>query len=199
MALSGPRTRGRAVGLVFGGFTVATALGVPLGTLLGSSVGWRAPFLLVTVLAVLGLGTAWRTLDPALRLPPPHLRVFMQALRTPLIALLLLVTALQLAAQYTLFTFIAPYLGQTLAMGSGAVTATLLVFGVASVTGNLGAGQATDRLGAARTALLCLGILGLCLLGLWGVGGLLIPTLLLIAVWGAVGLGFQTPQQVQLA
>src|ERR1044072_8183012 len=36
--------RGQAISMVFGGIAVATVLGVPLGTLIGQSMGWQGAF-----------------------------------------------------------------------------------------------------------------------------------------------------------
>ncbi|WP_150130577.1 MFS transporter, partial [Streptomyces sp. 150FB] len=44
--------RGRALGTIGAGTAVATALGVPLGTLIGGAYGWRATFLAVAALGV---------------------------------------------------------------------------------------------------------------------------------------------------
>src|SRR5699024_6224981 len=57
------RHRGRALSFVLGGWMTATALGVPVGLILGQS-SWRLPLLLVSTVgfvALLGIG---------LRLPP---------------------------------------------------------------------------------------------------------------------------------
>ncbi|MZD08645.1 MFS transporter, partial [Streptomyces sp. SID5785] len=53
--LVAPEHRGQAVGLVFGGISVSTVFGVPLGTLLGQSLGWQATFAGVAVLGVVAL------------------------------------------------------------------------------------------------------------------------------------------------
>lgn len=39
-----PERLGRAIAMVFGGTAVSTALGVPLGTVIGQELGWRATF-----------------------------------------------------------------------------------------------------------------------------------------------------------
>ena len=43
-ALVPPAQRGRAISMVFGGIAVATVFGVPLGTLVGQALGWKAAF-----------------------------------------------------------------------------------------------------------------------------------------------------------
>src|SRR5438067_11463106 len=45
--------RGRALATVVGGASIATALGVPLGTLLGGVLGWRTIFYGIAVLTAL--------------------------------------------------------------------------------------------------------------------------------------------------
>ena len=47
-----PGQAGRAIGLMFTGLTVATILGVPLGTFVGQLTSWRVPFLAVAGLAI---------------------------------------------------------------------------------------------------------------------------------------------------
>ncbi len=43
---------GRAISIVIGGFAVSLALGVPLGTLVGRSIGWRDTFAVLTVIGI---------------------------------------------------------------------------------------------------------------------------------------------------
>ncbi|KJG48140.1 MFS transporter, partial [Raoultella planticola] len=42
--LAPPGQGGRAIALMFSGLTLAMVIGVPLGSLIGNSVGWRLPF-----------------------------------------------------------------------------------------------------------------------------------------------------------
>jgi DHA1 family inner membrane transport protein len=56
--LVSPDKRASAVAMMFTGLTLANVLGVPLGTALGQSMGWRFPFWVVAgvgVVALLGL------------------------------------------------------------------------------------------------------------------------------------------------
>ncbi|KAB2350047.1 MFS transporter [Actinomadura rudentiformis] len=55
-ALVPAEQRGRALATVGAGMAVATAVGVPLGTLIGGAFGWRATFL---ALAALGVTVLW--------------------------------------------------------------------------------------------------------------------------------------------
>ena len=68
-SLAPPDERGRALALVFGGLSVATVLGVPIGTLIGGAVGWRATFLFVGALGALA-AAGLAALLPRVTRPP---------------------------------------------------------------------------------------------------------------------------------
>jgi MFS family permease len=69
-ALYPVRRRGRAVGVVFAGGSLATVLGVPAGTWLGQQAGWRVAFVALAGLALLAAGSV-AALLPTARRPPP--------------------------------------------------------------------------------------------------------------------------------
>ncbi|MEU4768433.1 MFS transporter [Actinosynnema sp. NPDC023794] len=48
-----PEKMGKAISFVFGGTAVSTALGVPIGTLIGQSRGWEASFAAIVIAGVL--------------------------------------------------------------------------------------------------------------------------------------------------
>src|SRR5699024_9318703 len=50
-----PKYRGRAIGIVSMGVSASIVLGLPVGLLLGNAFGWRAPFILVSLLTVLSM------------------------------------------------------------------------------------------------------------------------------------------------
>ena len=50
-----PSKKGRAISIVFGGFTAATILGAPFGAAIGQALGWRATFWTLVVLGIIGL------------------------------------------------------------------------------------------------------------------------------------------------
>jgi predicted MFS family arabinose efflux permease len=50
-----PARKGRAISIVFGGFTAATILGAPFGAAVGQALGWRMTFWTLVVLGIVGL------------------------------------------------------------------------------------------------------------------------------------------------
>ncbi len=53
--------RGTAMGIVMTAFSVASVVGVPLGLVLSTHMGWQAPFFALAALSVLMWIAAWRT------------------------------------------------------------------------------------------------------------------------------------------
>lgn len=75
-----PERRGRATGTLMLSFAVASVVGVPLGILLGTRLGWQAPFFALATLGLPLLGLAAWSLPPVpahvdepRRHPFPHL------------------------------------------------------------------------------------------------------------------------------
>ena len=50
-----PERTGRAMAVIISGFAMSSALGLPLGTLLGQAVGWRGSFVAVVAAGVVVL------------------------------------------------------------------------------------------------------------------------------------------------
>ncbi len=59
---------------MFTGLTVANVVGVPMGTFVGHTVGWRVTFLIVAALGVLGLAGVAK-LVPDLPPKPPGVQL----------------------------------------------------------------------------------------------------------------------------
>ncbi len=62
--LAPPEERGRALAAVIGGLALANAVGVPLGTLLGTTAGWRASFVFVALLGLVAFAGIARAIRP---------------------------------------------------------------------------------------------------------------------------------------
>lgn len=142
--------RGRALAVVMAGLTVATAIGVPFGTLIGEWFGWRASFLAVAVMgafAFIGVGLGLPQLKPQMVL---SLAQRLAPLKQSAVRYALLVTVLWVGGAYVLYTYLAAYAAERGIHGSG-FAAALMVFGVMAFAGNLFGGWSTDKLGARRT------------------------------------------------
>lgn len=68
-----PQRRGEAMGKVFGSFSVASVLGVPLGLEMATRFGWWSPFALISLMALLTIAAVYRLLPPIrYHLDNPH-------------------------------------------------------------------------------------------------------------------------------
>ncbi len=145
--LVGPERRGVALSVIFGGMTVATAIGVPAGTYAGQFMDWHWLFRAVAALGALMLALLAGFL-PAL--PPPArttLRARLQPAGNPRVLLALTITFLAVLSEYSLYA----YIGIVFAGAHAAILpAVLLGFGVGAFLGNLAVGFATDRFGPRR-------------------------------------------------
>ncbi|MBH5336369.1 MFS transporter [Streptomyces pactum] len=149
-----PERRGRALATVLGGMTVATALGVPLGTWIGRT-DWRLTMWLVVALGVAafaGLALLLRDL-PATPAAAPGLR----ARVAPLTDRRVLGAAGTTFAFFLAFNSVYIYLATAVRPATGGdggrLSLILLATGVASVAGSWLGGRAVDRFGV-RTVLL---------------------------------------------
>ncbi|GLF92635.1 MFS transporter [Streptomyces yaizuensis] len=148
-ALVRPELRARALAVVIGGLTVATALGVPLGNAASDRLGWRTALALVAAVClltavVLRLTMPW--LPGGVRVP---LRTRLSVLRRPAVLAVLPLSVLGMGACYTAYAYTVPVLEAVGVPGSGVVW-MLFLYGLGAVIGNLAAGYATDRWGSTR-------------------------------------------------
>ncbi|GAA1719980.1 MFS transporter [Brachybacterium phenoliresistens] len=196
------RSRGRALSFVLGGWMTATALGVPVGLLLGQS-SWRVPLLMVAAVGTLALiGIAARL--PALRYPPTRLRERLQPLLRPRLVAGLLVSTGVLCASYTCFTYAVLILGPVHPQ-AGAIILIMLGYGLASMLGNAVSGRLVDRFDPVRvlTAILLVLLADAVLAGtafsVLGAGAMAAATLAWFLLAGIGNGAHAVPQQARLA
>lgn len=141
-----PERKASAIAVMFTGLTVANILGVPAGTWLGQTYGWRASFWAVTMVGVIALAVLalFVSRDAAVRTDDSVLDE-LRALRRRPVLLGLLTTVLGFAGVFTVFTYIAPILTRITGFSDSAVSPILLVFGVGLIVGNLVGGKLADR------------------------------------------------------
>jgi predicted MFS family arabinose efflux permease len=193
-ATSPPAQRGSALSFVIMGLSLAQAGGIPLGSFLGYTAGWRATFWFVVAMSLLALiAVAWRV--PPIRTPVNRLSDLGRSLISPILMPAILVTASIMAAAWILFTYFAPFLEESMGYGRNGVTTALVVYGVGAVIGNMVGGWLSDRLGPPRCMMLVVGAL-IVLLPIFST--LPMPDLALLAltfVWGIFGWAFMPAQQ----
>ncbi|MFI7551477.1 MFS transporter [Micromonospora sediminimaris] len=141
MASVPPERQTVAVARLFGGFALATVLGLPLGSLIGEAYGWPVTFVAVAGMAALGL-LGVLVFCPRIPTPPPAgVRDSVGALLRPGIYAGLGVTLLALTGFVAAFTYVAPMLRTVTGLSPGWVSVGLVGYGLGTIAGNLLAGR----------------------------------------------------------
>ena len=190
--------RGRAISFVFLGWSVASVLGMPLSAWIGGVLGWRWAFALVAVLAVASAIWVWRAMPDGVRPAALSRAAWGRTLGSAPLMLALGVTLLSSFGQFTLFSYFAPYLQQTLSAGAVVLSLLFLWFGAFGLVGNIALTRWVDRLGAPSAVLIALLLMAVSLV-LWPAGraGLVAQALVMVP-WALGCFAGNSAQQARL-
>jgi len=187
--------KARAVAAMFLGLTTANIVGVPAATALGQHLGWRATFLVVSVIGLLALA-ALALLIPQLPLDD-HVGVSqeLRALREPQVLLALLTAVFGFGGVFAIYSYLASMMTEVTGYADSSVTLLLALFGIGMTLGALAAGPLTDR--ALRPTLYSsLAALAVVLVGFHYAAQSKVAAPFAVVVLGAVGFLTTTPLQV---
>jgi DHA1 family inner membrane transport protein len=175
-----PRERaGRALAVVISGVAVSTAVGVPLGTLLGQALGWRGSYTAIVVLIAITL-IATVALVPSVPSTGGGVDGQARYAFAPRVLAVLALCALVFGAAFAALTYIVPFLEQVTGISGALISVFLLAYGLATAVGSFGGGRFADR-NAGRTLIVAaVGTAGsLAALYLFGTNPFLVALLLL--------------------
>jgi len=173
----------RALAIFNGGNALAAMIAAPLGSYLGSVVGWRGAFFCLVPLALVALVWQWISL-PAMKPPSEAEPVGMlRLLRNPGVALGMAAMALFFAGQFTLFTYVRPFLETITQVSVATLSWILLVVGVAGFIGTVFIGAFLKAHLYRTLALIPLAMAALAV-GLVAFGSDTAPVAVLLALWG---------------
>ncbi|MBK5143553.1 MFS transporter [Budviciaceae bacterium BWR-B9] len=179
-----------AIALMFTGLTVALVTGVPLGTWIGQHFGWRATFLIVSVLGIIALlGSALLIPADLKQAVPAKLSAQLKVLTQPRLLLVYGITAVGYGGIFIAFTFLAPILQQVSGFQAGSIAGIMLVYGVSVTIGNIWGGKLADSMGPVRALNIIFAALALVLFVFTFTANSQIGALLTVFVWGAFAFG----------
>ncbi|ANX11031.1 MFS sugar transporter [Fictibacillus arsenicus] len=138
--------RASAIAFMFTGLTVATVTGVPLGTFIGQTFGWRATFWAVALLGVAAIIASAILVPKNLKeAPPSSLKDQVKVIKNGRLLLAFSITALGYGGTFVAFTYLAPILEDVTGYAPKAVSFILLGYGIAVAIGNTIGGKAADK------------------------------------------------------
>jgi predicted MFS family arabinose efflux permease len=194
-----PEKRGFALAVVLAGLTSATALGSPIGAMIGGFGDWRFTMVFVSALgaaAALGIGVLLK------RVPmPPAVSLLRRIapLGDPRVSLTVLTTMLAMGGIFTVYTYFSVVFDRILTGGPLALGGLLVAWGLAGTVANLVGGHWVDRIGTQRVLI---GVLVTLVIDMalmpWAGAGIWTGATAIV-VWGAAGWAIQAPQQHRLS
>lgn len=177
----------KALAILNGGNALATVIAAPMGSYLGEIVGWRIAFLCLVPIAVIAF--IWQLLSL------PSMKIERQATKTknafhllqqPVVAFGLIGASLFFMGQFTLFTYLRPFLETVTHVHDYQLSYILLLIGVMGFLGTVVIGKFLNR--AFNKTLISMPlIMATVAVLLILFGNSLVIVMLLLAVWGLVG------------
>lgn len=136
----------RAAAVVMSGISIATVVGIPLGTLLESAGGWRTTFLIwagLSALVFLAVAVTIPSLPSANAVSVRE--VFELPVRNVPLRLVLVMVVFFVLGHFGAYTFVRPYLEDSTSATVGFITVVLIVFGTGGAIGNFIGGQTVNK------------------------------------------------------
>ena len=141
-----PNKRASAIAVMFTGLTVATITGVPIGTFIGQTFGWRMSFVFLIVLGLIGLISNTILVPNELPLPKPtSVKGIWKIVKQPQLLLILIITALGYGATFPVYTYLTTILNKNMGWSQSAIVIILIFYGIAVAIGNTLGGRWANK------------------------------------------------------
>jgi predicted MFS family arabinose efflux permease len=136
----------RALAILNGGNALATVIAAPLGSYLGSVMGWRGAFFCLVPVAAVALVWQWISLPAmAARERAPHSGNVFKVLTSRPVALGMAACGTFFMGQFVLFTYVRPFLETVTHVDVSTLSLILLVIGLAGFVGTAMIGSVLKR------------------------------------------------------
>lgn len=192
-----PNKKMQALGLLAIGTSVALVLGIPIGRVIGSALGWRTTFLVIAILAAIIVFCLAKLLP---QLPSQHagsLKSLPILFKRRALVSLFALTVVVVTAQFTAYTYIEPFVSTVANLDGHVTTILLLIFGGAGILGSFLSSRYQQRY--PQTFLLAtIATLAVCLLLLLPLAQYTWPLRILIGIWGIAIICFGLAMQAKI-
>ncbi|KIO78187.1 hypothetical protein TH53_05120 [Pedobacter lusitanus] len=174
-----------AVSIVFGGFTIASVLGVPLATFMTSLFNWQASFILCAIINLISFSAMLILLPelPAIEKQPQGAQ--RTILRKPVLWINLILACLMIAGMYSTYGYIAVFLEKVTRMNNIEISLMLLIFGFTGIGGNYFAGKFLSK-NITKTTFAFIIALSLIHILLYFEGSQFAPMIIVTGLWGFI-------------
>ncbi|WP_288500965.1 MFS transporter [uncultured Erwinia sp.] len=137
--------RGRALSALMLGLTIATLIGVPLGSWVGQVFNWHVVFGFVGVIGLVTCMLILRFVPATSADSDAHPLRELGALKNSQVLLTLLVGAIGFGGMFAVFSYIAPTLMHVAGMSARLIPWAMAAFGLGMIVGNLVGGRLADK------------------------------------------------------
>lgn len=184
MRLVPRRHASRAAAVALSGISIATVVGIPLGTFLESLTDWRTTFLIWSGLGVLVL-LAVAAVIPSLpsENAVPVREVFGLPFRNVRLRSVMFAVILYVLGHFGAYTFVRPFMEDNASATPAFVAALLIIYGVGGAAGNFIAGYTVNRSPRGSFVVACTGLV-VSLVLLLTIGHSQAGSIVSLALWG---------------
>jgi len=175
----------RAMAVVNGGNALATVIAAPLGSFLGSLIGWRGAFLCVIPVAVVACIWLLVSLPTMKAQRRPGTGNVFTLMKNPPVALGMAAVSVFFMGQFMLFTYLRPFLETVTQVSVSMLSLMLLVLGLAGLAGTFLIERFLNN-GLHRTLIVIPILMAMIALALVSFGSSAVTTTVLLGLWGLV-------------
>lgn len=176
----------RAMAILNGGNALATVVAAPLGSFLGSVIGWRGAFFCVVPVAAIALVWKFASLPTMRNDGEQGAASLFSLLKRPPVVLGMIAVSLLFMGQFTLFTYLRPFLESITQVSVSTLSLALLLMGVSGFIGTTLIGTFLEG-GLYRTLIAIPLMMALVAVALVTYGSSLAIVVMLLAIWGLIG------------
>lgn len=134
----------KATAIVMAGVTLATVLGVPIGTWLSESFGWRTAFMLTAIIGIIVFILEvifLPKLKPSSAIQFRDLPALLRETKARKGLIIILLIGL---AHFAAFSYLAPFFKNVAGFDGATISSLLLLYGIAGIFGNAFAGYSSN-------------------------------------------------------
>ena len=133
--------KGKAIAFIMGGFSIATILGVPIGTFVGLQYKWQYSFFLVALLSLVCWIILYNMIPRGLTATKSSASSQLKVILNPRIALAFCIPVIGVAGLFVIYTYITPLLTEVMNIPIEWTSWFLLLYGCATIISNVISGK----------------------------------------------------------